>query len=102
MALAPKEVFSGSTTLHRTWGPCHVEPAPSSSRLARDSPSSSSGSTKKAMSKDCPVPILEMLSKSLREELALQRHAECLKKHQFLGGHPIESGGSSSLDPKTT
>ncbi|CAK9011703.1 unnamed protein product [Durusdinium trenchii] len=40
---------------------------------------------KKATSKDGELPILGMLSKSLREELQLQRHLECLQNHAFLG-----------------
>ena len=37
-----------------------------------------------AMSKDGQIPILGMLSKSLQEELQLQRHSECLRESPFL------------------
>lgn len=38
----------------------------------------------KALSKDGKVAILDMLSKSLHEELEVQRHNECLQDSGFL------------------
>ena len=38
----------------------------------------------KALSKDGKVAILDMLSKSLHEELEVQRHNECLQASGFL------------------
>ena len=38
----------------------------------------------KALSKDGKVAILDMLSKSLHEELEVQRHNECLQESGFL------------------
>lgn len=35
------------------------------------------------MSKECPVPLLDMLSKPLQEELQLQRHSQCLRGSAF-------------------
>ena len=41
-------------------------------------------SKKEAISKDGQIPILDMLSKSLQEELQLQRHTQCLRASPFL------------------
>lgn len=51
------------------------------------------GMKHKALSRDGNVAILEMLSKSLHEELQLQRHSECLQESDFLQMLSFPGGG---------
>ena len=37
------------------------------------------------MSKDGQIPLLDMLSKSLQDELQFQKHMECFQNSRFLG-----------------